>query len=421
MAYTLKFAQLQSTTLAGAGAAIGATSIILTSFKSIDGVNLSMTDFGSIGYATLEPNNGEYEEQISFTGITQNGNGTATLTGVKHVLFITPYTETSGLTKSHAGGTKFVISNTSKFYQTIIDYIDGIAISGAPDMTTTTKGIGEEATAAEIDAGTQAGGTSAELVVNPKYLKDSIYYTQLPTSDQKAALAGSNGTPSASNKYVTETGLATSGAPVVRTYLTAASPATWTKPAGLKYVIVEVQAGGGGSAGIDNDLTTATSTPGGGGGGYSRKLISAASLGATETVTIGGGGAAGAAGGTPTAGGTGGTSSFGSHCSATGGAGSATDYSNKNGGDGGVGSGGDVNIKGSGGGAGNDNLNPSFAGAGGASMLGGGAYGQGDVGAAGNTGGNYGGGAGGACSTNSTSYNGGAGAPGIVIVTEYYI
>lgn len=209
MAYTLKFAQLQSNTLAGAGAVIGATSLVLTSFKTIDGVNLTMTDFGSIGYGTIEPNNGTSEEQISFTGVTQNGSGTATLTGIKHVLFITPYTESSGLTKAHAGGTKFVITNTSKMYQTIIDYIDGIAIAGSPDATLTTKGIVESATTAEINAGTADGGTGADLSTRPDQLKASIYYTQLPSADQKAALAGTSGTPSVSNKYVTNDTLTT--------------------------------------------------------------------------------------------------------------------------------------------------------------------------------------------------------------------
>jgi len=81
-------------------------------------------------------------------------------------------------------------------------YVDSAAASGAPNMSLTAKGIGEEATAAEINAGTQTGSTSAELIVNPKYLKDAIYYTQLPTSDEKAALAGT-GTPSSGNKYCT--------------------------------------------------------------------------------------------------------------------------------------------------------------------------------------------------------------------------
>lgn len=83
-------------------------------------------------------------------------------------------------------------------------YADDLAIAGSPDMTTTVKGLAEEATEAEIDAGTATGGTSARLAINPATLETSIYGTQLPSSGQKSALAGTSGTPSGSNKYVTD-------------------------------------------------------------------------------------------------------------------------------------------------------------------------------------------------------------------------
>lgn len=111
-----KYAQLQPFSLAGAGAIIGATTIVLASMKTIDGTNLAMTDFGSKGFITLEPGSGVQEEQISFIGLTQNSNGTTTISGVKTVLFLSPYTETSGLAKTHAGGTSAVVSNTAGFY-----------------------------------------------------------------------------------------------------------------------------------------------------------------------------------------------------------------------------------------------------------------------------------------------------------------
>lgn len=82
-------------------------------------------------------------------------------------------------------------------------YVDDNSLGALPNMSLIARGAGEEATQAEIEAGTQLGATGAELVVNPKYLKDSIYFTQLPTSVQAAALAGT-GSPSGSNKYVTK-------------------------------------------------------------------------------------------------------------------------------------------------------------------------------------------------------------------------
>lgn len=219
------FAQLQPFTLAGAGAIVGATSIVLNSMQTIDGGDVDMNDFGLIGYGTIEPGNGELEEQISFSGITQNSNGTATLTGVKNVVMIYPYTEVSGLTKTHAGATTFVISNTSGFYNKLLakdddatitglytfpngantpvlgasyvaptlnnqvaskGYADSLTFAGAPDATTTQKGIVELGVQAEIDAGTATGGTGASLVATPATTRSRLL------SDYKADTGAAN-------------------------------------------------------------------------------------------------------------------------------------------------------------------------------------------------------------------------------------
>lgn len=209
-----KFVQAQNFALAGAGAIAGATSIVLKSFKQIDGTtNLTMTDFGGvIGFGTLEPGNGTLEEQICFTGVTQNSNGTATLTGVSTVLMVSPYTQTSGLAQTHAGSVTFVISNTSGFYDRLTGkaddetitgtwtftnpnypkmdastpfptvneqlatkaYADSLTFAGAPDATTTQKGIVELATQTEVDAKTSTGGTGASLVVTPDRFRTTL-------------------------------------------------------------------------------------------------------------------------------------------------------------------------------------------------------------------------------------------------------
>ena len=130
MSQNFKFAQLQDYSLAGAGAVIGDTTITLKSMTDIDGNALSMSGtFGSKGFGTLAPGNGTLEEQISFTGLTNNSNGTVTLTGVKSVSFTYPYTETSGLAKTHAGSTPFVISNTSGFYDQFVAKDDDGTVS----------------------------------------------------------------------------------------------------------------------------------------------------------------------------------------------------------------------------------------------------------------------------------------------------
>jgi hypothetical protein len=204
-------------------------------------------------------------------------------------------------------------------------------------------------------------------------------------------------------------------APIVRTYLNAASPATWTKPAGLKYIIVEGVAGGGGGGAADDTGSSSNSVgAGGGGGGYFKKLIPVASLGATETVTIGAGGTAGPIDGTA---GTGGTTSFGSHCSGTGGVGAGEDRTH---GAGGTATGGDINIQGGAGDSGlDDAANLLWSGKGGDSFLG---FGGASIRANGNgnTGQLYGGGGSGAYTGDVGDYTGSVGGAGIVIVTEYY-
>lgn len=210
-----KFIQAQPFQLAGAGGVLADTSITLQSMNDIDGTALAMTDFGNKGYLTLEPGSGVQEEQISFTGLTVNGNGTVTLSGVKSVLFKSPYTESSGLAKTHAGGTTVVISNTAGFYNELASkvndetitglwdfpsgasnptigngayvaptldtqiatkkYVDTVAVSGAPNANTTTKGIVQEATQAQVDAKTQAGSTGAELFINPSNLRSTLF------------------------------------------------------------------------------------------------------------------------------------------------------------------------------------------------------------------------------------------------------
>jgi hypothetical protein len=207
LAINQKFYQTQPFTLNGAGISIGATSITLSSMLDIQGNAVMMTSFGTKGYGTLDPGNGAQEEQISFTGITQNGDGSATLTGVSTVLFNYPYTETSGTTKTHIGGAVFVISNTAGFYnqfattandETITSlytfnilpqstatpsnskdfatktYVDATVASGASNASTTVKGIVQEATQAQTDAKTAAGSTGAELYLNPQTARSTL-------------------------------------------------------------------------------------------------------------------------------------------------------------------------------------------------------------------------------------------------------
>ena len=256
-------------------------------------------------------------------------------------------------------------------------YID---TSGGANASETARGIVEEATDAEVTAGTATGGTGAKLIITPAKLATRLTATALN--------------------------------PVVRVYT---SSDTWTKPSGLKYVEVEVVGGGSGGGGSSNN--NGGRGAGGGGGGYSRKIVAVASLGATETVTVG---AAGAAGTSTGAGSAGGNSIFGAHATANAGSGGAAgDTSPIAGGSGGTSASGDVNISGQQGGDAAAAGTTTSSGAGGSSVLGLGGASK-AVEGAGIAGSGYGaGGSGGSRST--SSYGGGAGTAGIVIVTEHYI
>lgn len=108
--------------LAGSGVGSSDNEITLTSFRQpVNQYQLSMTDFGDIGYLTLEPGNVNHQEFVSFTGIENNSDGSATLTGVIRGLApVYPFTASSTIQKAHAGGTIATLSNPPQFYQQFI-------------------------------------------------------------------------------------------------------------------------------------------------------------------------------------------------------------------------------------------------------------------------------------------------------------
>ena len=179
---------------------------------------------------------------------------------------------------------------------------------------------------------------------------------------------------------------------------------TYTPTTGMIFCDVEVVGGGSGSQGASG-----TAGQAGGGGGTAIARLTAAQIGASQTVTIGAGGLAGAAGG---------TSSLGSLAVATGGAAAVNGGNNQlQGALGGVGTVGDQLING-GQGAGAERYYASFGGNGGSSTQGqGGAGGGGgpDSGVVASHAG-YGYGSAPSAPVNSVGIAGNA---GVVIITEY--
>ena len=190
---------------------------------------------------------------------------------------------------------------------------------------------------------------------------------------------------------------------------------TYTKPSGITKIKVYVTGGGASGAGGASSAITDFGA-GGGAGGTAIELIPATSIN-TVSVTVGAGG--GAVSGTND-GNSGGSSSFGSYCSATGGA--VGRHGNRGyiiGGAGGTATGGDLNLYGGAGSGGSDGANQHLTGGtGGSSYWGGAGLGQAGsshTGTAATRAGYNGSGGGGACNAGTS----GAGGSGIVVVEEY--
>jgi len=192
---SIKYVQSPTLYLAGAGVVIGATSAVLTSLTDIYGNILTMTDFGDLGYITFEPETSN-AESATFAGITANSNGTYTLTGLKSSLAKNPYTETSGLVRGHAGGTKVVVTDTVAFWNTFANKKNDETIDGQWTFTNT------PITPPSIsDASTTVKGVT-KLSVAPAVAANPI---ALGSNDPVAlAGAGTQGVPSATNTFVTK-------------------------------------------------------------------------------------------------------------------------------------------------------------------------------------------------------------------------
>lgn len=136
------------------------------------------------------------------------------------------------------------------------------------------------------------------------------------TSAVKFVAPGTSGNVLTSNgtAWLSQAAAAGGGDYIMQAYV---SPATWTKPAGLKAVRVTVIGGGGSAGNFATPAFPADQKTGGGGGGTGIKYLDAPAIPGPVTVTVGSGGAASG----PQVGNAGGTSSFGPLVSATGGGG----------------------------------------------------------------------------------------------------
>jgi len=420
--------------------AVGGTSFTLASATDDDGVALPSGAY----YFTID--NGSSNKEYVL--------GTLASTAVTAVSSVSRQgTETSGVVRAHRVGASVIMTD----FATYKKYMDGIALVSAPDGDASTKGVYQMATQAQTDAGTIVGSTNSNLVVNPStqrgrayndyaadagvsdayaitvtpaitaYATGQVFTFKANTANTGAATLAVSGLAAKDIRKNVSSALATgdilasqiltvvydgtnfqvtsdvpAGLPTTQTFTTVGAN-TWTKPTGLKYVVVEA-VGGGGTGGTSNGVNGG----GGGGGGYCRKRIAASSLGATETATVG----------TVAT-----NTTFGPHLTAGGGATATTNTP----GAGGTATDGDLNIPGQAGSWSPLNGINSGAGIGGNSYMGFGGYAlrntSSSATADGIGGGLYGGGGSGgsdAADGTPTGGTGGTGATGIIIVTEYY-
>ena len=225
--------------LSGSGISSSATSMTLVSFTLPQtGHAITDSEMSTTFYLTVEPGSRTRQEIVSCTTVVQNANGTATLSGCSRGLLpITPYTASSTYAFPHGGGTSVVFSNAPQFYNqflaadntgtitgqytfstspivpTVISasttnaasvaYVNNIAILGGASSSDTVYGF------SKLSVAPANANLPIAVGDNDTRLPTTAQVGYIPSSGQKDALAGSSGTPSATNKYLTQTSLAT--------------------------------------------------------------------------------------------------------------------------------------------------------------------------------------------------------------------
>lgn len=351
-------------------------------------------------------------EALSSTGIVRR-TGTSTWTAGTLVSNAELATAADGTIKSNISGG--VASPSDNTITAVLDKLFGtvqgsLAYRGSASWVALGPG-----TAGQL---LQTGGPAA----NPSWLTASGTGTVTgPVSSVVGNIASFSNT---GGTAIQDTGIPSSS--VVRSVKLQSftTSGTYTPSSGMLYAVVRVVGGGGGGGGTGaTGAGVFAMAGGGGGGGGAESVLTAATIGASQTVTRGAGGTGGVGAAN---GGTGGTSSFGSLVVATGGNGgtlgtpSSSQATALGGGGGSVTAGSLVNVGSAGGFGLTMYPNAGVPGAGGASGFGSGGGVTAVFGGNGTTPAGAGGGGGGASINASTAAaNGGAGANGRVDVYEF--
>jgi hypothetical protein len=147
-------------------------------FFTVDGANSSKEHFS----CALSGTSLTSLKSVSRQGVETAGavrahriGATVTITDFAHILQINNLLNgTTNLNASTPLGYDGTASITTNDQLATKAYVDGVVVSGAPDANTTTKGIVEEATQAEVDAKTQTGATGAKLFQNLSTVRSTL-------------------------------------------------------------------------------------------------------------------------------------------------------------------------------------------------------------------------------------------------------
>jgi len=261
-----------------------------------------------------------------------------------------------------------------------VAYVNGLSFGAIPPASETAAGFVELATGEEVASSTSSGGTGYRLAI-PATVATSTFYSASASSNKipvtngegvldRGFIASSTNFTVTNNFYASGTSTFASSTTIgglnafdisQKNIQVFTASSTFTVPAGVKLVDVELIGGGASGRGAPNG-DSSIAPDGGGGGAYVRKIINVTGT-SSIFITIGAGGIN--TGASPTNG-DGGTTSFGNFLSAAGG----------DDGSGGIASGGTININGYSGTTGvyiSGASSVSWGGAGGGSVLGRGA------------------------------------------------
>lgn len=149
-----------------------ATTMRITPYPTdLDGVKLTITDLGTTPTVTVDPKVTGSEEIESFTGITDNGDNTATLSGLSRDLQSKyPYTGT-GTGRSHGSGATVVFGNNPQIYGRLAAMENDNTWTGAQTFNGQTT---FSATNIPVYSSTPTFGSNGNVLVNKAYVDSGL-------------------------------------------------------------------------------------------------------------------------------------------------------------------------------------------------------------------------------------------------------